>query len=76
MYCYKITYNHDGCKAVAHIASPYSEHPDDVKVWFYNYLRSLNISFLIYKVETADEVEAVTANMNKYHFCFLSKEEY
>lgn len=75
MWCYKINYNHDGENAVMYILT-LEKDPDKVKVRFYNYLRSLDVSFLIHKVEIVDEVEAVTANMNKYHFCFLNKEEY
>lgn len=75
MWCYRIKYNHDGENAVKYIlaAEPY---PDDVKTQFYNYLRSLNISFLIHEVELVDFEEAWLVERNKNNFCFIQKEEY
>lgn len=75
MWCYKIKYNHDGEIAVRYILAA-EENPDDVKTQFYNYLRSLDISFLILKVDLVSFEEAWRAEHNKNGFCFIVKEEY
>lgn len=72
---YKIDYNHDGEKATAYVGFPNEVNTERVKISFYNYLRSLNISFLINKIEPADPQIAFAIMKNEYGFCFIQKEE-
>lgn len=73
---YKIDYIHDGERATVYIAVPDSMASiEKIRTSFYNYLRALDVSFLILKIELADPQIVFSIMKNDYGFCFIQKEE-